>query len=192
MPNRRLCGAVAGRQYRRVQGFDKGRGPVGLPPIGQACYLPAWPDQGPREGSLVKSRSGLCSLRGAYGDERGRSRHLPCSRAPRAGHGEGPHSAGPRSNRGSPSSCSSLSMTPSNASSSPSAVAHASAVGHLRGERAHGERFAEGGIAGRRKPRGRMVHRGLLRIVAGTGSGRLLSPVSQRCRWARDRLGRAG
>jgi Clp amino terminal domain, pathogenicity island component len=42
----------------RVQEFDKGRGPVGLPPIGQACHLPAWPGQGPREGSLVKSRSG--------------------------------------------------------------------------------------------------------------------------------------
>jgi transposase len=42
----------------RAQEFDKGRGPVGLPPIGQACDLPAWPDQGPREGSLVKFRSG--------------------------------------------------------------------------------------------------------------------------------------
>ena len=42
----------------RVQGFDKGPGPVGLLLIGQACQLPAWPDQGPREGSLVKSRSG--------------------------------------------------------------------------------------------------------------------------------------
>jgi len=40
-----------------VQGFDKGRGPVGLPPIGQACHLPAWPDQGPRGSSL------FCSLR---------------------------------------------------------------------------------------------------------------------------------
>ena len=38
----------------RVQEFDKGRGPVGLPPIGQACDLPEWPDQGLREGSLVK------------------------------------------------------------------------------------------------------------------------------------------
>ena len=45
----------------RVQGFDKGRGPVGLPPIGQACQLPAWPDQGPREGSLVKFRGGPVS-----------------------------------------------------------------------------------------------------------------------------------
>ena len=42
----------------RVQEFDKGRGPIGLPPIGQACDLPAWPDQGPREGSLVKFWSG--------------------------------------------------------------------------------------------------------------------------------------
>ena len=42
----------------RVQEFDKGRGPVGLPSIGQACDLPTWPDQGPREGSLVKFRSG--------------------------------------------------------------------------------------------------------------------------------------
>src|SRR4249920_2818844 len=42
----------------RVQEFDKGRGPVGLPPIGQACDLPTWPDQGPREGSLVKFWSG--------------------------------------------------------------------------------------------------------------------------------------
>jgi hypothetical protein len=40
-----------------VQGFDKGRGPVGLSPIGQACHLPAEPHQGPREGSLVRSRS---------------------------------------------------------------------------------------------------------------------------------------
>jgi len=40
----------------RVQGFDKGPGPVGLLLIGQACQLPAWPDQGPREGSLVKFR----------------------------------------------------------------------------------------------------------------------------------------
>jgi hypothetical protein len=48
-----------------VQGFDKGRGPVGLPPIGQACPLPAEPDQGPREGSLVKSRSGPAAPRDA-------------------------------------------------------------------------------------------------------------------------------
>jgi Transposase IS116/IS110/IS902 family len=40
-----------------VQGSGKGRGPAGSPPIGQACDLPAWPHQGPREGSLVKSRS---------------------------------------------------------------------------------------------------------------------------------------
>ena len=42
----------------RVKGFDKGRGPVGLPPAGQACHLPLQPGEGPREGSLVKSRSG--------------------------------------------------------------------------------------------------------------------------------------
>jgi hypothetical protein len=40
----------------RVQEFDKGRGPVGFLPIGQACHLPVWPDEGPREGSLVKFR----------------------------------------------------------------------------------------------------------------------------------------
>jgi hypothetical protein len=48
-----------------VQGFDKGRGPVGLPLIGQACQLPVWPDQGPREGSLVKSRRGAVPARRA-------------------------------------------------------------------------------------------------------------------------------
>jgi hypothetical protein len=42
----------------RVQEFDKERGPVGLPSIGQACDLPAWPDQAPREGSLVKFWTG--------------------------------------------------------------------------------------------------------------------------------------
>ena len=42
----------------RVQEFDKGRGPVGFPPIGQACDLPVEPDEGPREGSLVKFRGG--------------------------------------------------------------------------------------------------------------------------------------
>jgi hypothetical protein len=50
-----------------VQEFDKGRGPVGFPPIGQACDLPVEPDGGPREGSLVKFRGGRsarcrCSL----------------------------------------------------------------------------------------------------------------------------------
>jgi hypothetical protein len=34
-----------------------------LPPIGQTCHLPAEPDQGPREGSLVKSRSGPAAPR---------------------------------------------------------------------------------------------------------------------------------
>ena len=29
----------------RVQEFDKRRGLVGFPPIGQACDLPVWPDQ---------------------------------------------------------------------------------------------------------------------------------------------------
>ena len=29
-----------------VQEFDKGRGPVGFPPIGQACDLPVEPDGG--------------------------------------------------------------------------------------------------------------------------------------------------
>ena len=45
----------------RVQEFDKGRGPVGFPPIGQACDLPVEPDEGPREGSLVKFRGGPVS-----------------------------------------------------------------------------------------------------------------------------------
>jgi hypothetical protein len=45
-----------------VQEFDKGRGPVGFPPIGQACDLPVEPDEGPREGSLVKFRGGRSAL----------------------------------------------------------------------------------------------------------------------------------
>jgi hypothetical protein len=43
----------------RVQEFDKGRGPVGLPPIGQACDLPAWPDQDRRP----YRRIGYCQTR---------------------------------------------------------------------------------------------------------------------------------
>ena len=41
-----------------VQEFDKGRGPVGFPPVGQACDLPVEPDEGPRGGYLVKFRGG--------------------------------------------------------------------------------------------------------------------------------------
>jgi len=61
---------LPGRTALRVQGFDKGRGPVGLPPIGQACQLPAWPDQGPRGAAslcgpavLPRSRWPGCSTR---------------------------------------------------------------------------------------------------------------------------------
>ncbi len=43
----------------RVQEFDKGRGPVGLPGrSGRLVSCPVWPDEGPREGSLVKFRGG--------------------------------------------------------------------------------------------------------------------------------------
>jgi len=34
----------------RAQEFDEGRGPVGVPPIGQACGLPDRPGQGPGRG----------------------------------------------------------------------------------------------------------------------------------------------
>jgi hypothetical protein len=36
-----------------------------LPPIGQACHLPAEPDQGPREGSLCQIPERARSARGA-------------------------------------------------------------------------------------------------------------------------------
>ena len=85
----------------RVQEFDKGRGPVGLPPIGQACDLPAWPDQGPREGSLVKFWSGHQPDADAH-RERGHSARrawlvTPLTRPPESG----PWTAGSKgANRG--------------------------------------------------------------------------------------------
>jgi hypothetical protein len=85
----------------RVQEFDKGRGPVGLPPIGQACDLPAWPDQGPCEGSLVKFWGGHQPDADAH-RERGHSarrawRVTPLTRPP----GSGPWTAGSKgANRG--------------------------------------------------------------------------------------------
>ena len=49
---------MPGRRALSVQEFEKGRGPVGFSPIGQACDLPVELDEGPREGSLVKFRGG--------------------------------------------------------------------------------------------------------------------------------------
>jgi hypothetical protein len=56
---RSLKGAVAVVAYplphERSGGFDKGRRPVRWSRVGLASRLPAMPDEGRREGSLVKS-----------------------------------------------------------------------------------------------------------------------------------------
>jgi len=54
----------------RVQEFDRGRGPVGLPPIGQACYLPHGPIRVLARVPLPNSGAVISSDRGRRGAKR--------------------------------------------------------------------------------------------------------------------------